>query len=158
MGNKRDSLLYNADGYYDPTAGESLKAIMSNSPSGFVRWRGQPVYICTPEVPTTEEQCTHLERFCRFVARQGAHPISPFLFYSEILDLTDRGHVRSVLRWTRGWLRRASEIWILGNSVPWNLRTEVNRAMSKGKAVRFFQFDGRSFRQVRTLNDEQHGG
>lgn len=153
MSSRKNSLMYNADGYYDPTAGVALKNAEKKLPNGYVRWLGQPIYICTPRQIVSDADIQYLERCCTFAAAQGAQPIAPLLFYAEIFDLTDARDRKMILKWTRKWLRQTSEIWIFDGAAPKNLRPDIERFVRAGKTIRYFQTgdDGR-FELTKTVS------
>ena len=65
MRDRKDLLQYNAEGYYDPTAGKALLNALRNRPIGFVRWMGQPIYICPGNDPKMISDTRLLRQFCR---------------------------------------------------------------------------------------------
>ena len=152
MNSRRDLLMYNADGYYDPTAGFALKNAEKKMPNGYVRWFGQPIYISTPRQNSMDADTQYLERCCTFAAAQGAHPIAPLLFYADIFDLTDPQERKMILKWTRKWLRQASEIWIFDGAASRSIRSDIERSVRAGKTVRYFKtgIDG-GFELVKTI-------
>ena len=155
MGNKNHSIMYNADGYYDPTAGLALRNVEKRMPNGYVQWLGQPIYICTSRPIYSEADVQYLERCCMFVARQGGHPIAPLLFYADIFDLTDASERKQILKWTRKWLKQASEIWVFDGEPPKHVKADIQQFIRKGKTIRFFDdnFDGH-FTQTKTIQCE----
>mgnify|MGYP000097220816 CR=1 FL=1 len=79
MRDRKDLLQYNAEGYYDPTAGKALLNALRNRPIGFVRWMGQPIYICPGNDPKMISDTRLLRQFCRYAIGKGAHPTAPML-------------------------------------------------------------------------------
>ena len=135
---RNDEFMYNSSGYFDPTAGFALRNLTEPKPKGYIRWFGQPVYICTSKPVESEEDIRFLENCCHFAAEQGAQPIAPILIYAEYFDMTDERMRRRVLNWTRSWLRHASEIWVFDGEPPMQLKTELERSVRCGKAIRYF--------------------
>lgn len=158
MYDRKQSLMYNADGYFDPTAGVALNHASKSRPNGFIKWIGQPVYICTSRPMSSDEDIQYLERCCAFAANQGAHPIAPLLFYSEIFDLSEESQRRQIYKWTRSWLRQASEIWVFDGEPPRQLAVDLQRSIRNGKAVRYFSTDqaGRFIQSRKVCNKEGH--
>jgi len=153
MRDKKNLLEYNAEGYYDPTAGTALLNILRARPAGYVKWLGQPIYLCPGDDPDLVGELRLLKRFCRYAASQGAHPLAPCLFYSEVYDLSDTVQIKPLLRWTRDWCKRASEIWVLGNAPMPEMRWDLKQALKHGKTIRFFTEDPEEgFRQLRVID------
>lgn len=153
MRDKKDLLEYNAEGYYDPTAGKALLNVLSGRPTGYIRWLGQPIYLCPGNDPKNACDTRLMRRFCQFAVGQGAHPTAPMLFYAGILDLSDGCQIRLLLRWTREWCKRASEIWVLGDAPMNEMRWDIKQALKHGKVIRFFTPDSEEgFQQVKMVD------
>ena len=155
MRDRKDLLQYNAEGYYDPTAGKALLNALHNRPIGFVRWMGQPIYICPGNDPKMVSDTRLLRQFCRYAIGQGAHPTAPMLFYSGILDLSDVYQTRILLSRTRGWCKRASEIWVLGEVPMDDMRWDIKQSLKHGKVIRFFVPDAEEgFKQIKMIDNK----
>ena len=156
MRDKKELLEYNAEGYYDPTAGTALQNVMRSRPTGYIKWLGQPIYICPGDNPDLALELRPLKRFCRFAAGQGAHLLAPCLFYADVYDLSDLAEIKPLLRWTRDWCKRASEIWVLGNAPIPEMRWDLKQALKHRKTIRFFVEDPEiGFRQIRAIDGSE---
>lgn len=138
MRHRNDTMMRNGEGYYDPTAGAALQNVMKQTTGKYVSWPGQLIYICTDSPTMSYADVQQLENLCIYATEQGAHPVAPLLFYSELYDLRDRVQRAHVQRLTRSWFRQCSEVWIIGDHRPYGLRKELMRAMRKGKTIRHF--------------------
>lgn len=159
MRNRNDSLFFNGEGYYDPTAGQALLNVLRQQRRRYVSWSGQPIYLCTDSSTCTSEDLRLLDRFCNFAILQGAHPVAPILFYSDLYDLRDRSQRSMVLKATRSWFRHASEIWILGKNNPFGLKQELQHVIRRGKTVRrFAETKSGHFYQTQCISTHMRGG
>lgn len=134
---QRTGIMYNASGNYDPTAGFALKHVMKadNYP---VKWRGQPVYICPSKPIKTEEDFYRIDQYCRFAIKKGALPIAPLLFYADLYDLSEEDMQKQLLKWTRNWVKIASEIWVFDGETPSQLWDTFDKSLDFGKVIRYF--------------------
>ena len=156
MRDKKELLIYNSEGYYDPTAGNALQNVLRGRPNGFVRWMGQPIYLSPGDTPLLLYDNHQMQRFSRYAAAQGAHPLAPMMFYANVFDVTDLNQVKLLLRWTREWCKRASEIWVLGDAPMPELRWDIKQALKHGKIIRFFSEDAENeFRQIRMIDGSE---
>ena len=73
----------NAEGYYDPTAGEALLNIMREERKKANR---ALVYICSPYAGDIEGNARRAQTYCRFAVSQNYIPLAPHLYFPQFMD------------------------------------------------------------------------
>lgn len=138
MNDSNVSVMYNASGNYDPTAGCALGSILKFHRNKFVKRNGLPVYICMSRPIKSQEDFYFIDRCCRFAVEHGALPLAPLLFYADLYDLSEPQMQYRLLKWTSSWIKNAAEIWVFGNKPLDPIKPEFDKFVSGGKVIRYF--------------------
>lgn len=112
--------------------------------------RPKKVFICSPFAPrrgTSEEMKKEMERniriaqkACRYAALEGNVPYAPHLFFTQFLDDGDRlereyGQIMGL-----AWLKRCSELRVIGRRISPGMEREIEMARKWGIPVKRYVF------------------
>ena len=118
-------MMYNAEGYLDPTACEAMRNVERTANLPFV-------YICSPYRGNPRVNVMWARNYCKFAVRQGKLPIAPHLYFPQFMsEATERD---KAMRMNFQLLGLCSECWVFGDEITEGMAAEINRA---GK-VRYF--------------------
>ena len=130
---------YNAEGYYDPTPFEALKAIETEAK------RTRPfrpvVYVCSPlsgDIAGNQEKA---RRYCRFVVESGGVPIAPHLLFPQFMDDNNEEERNLALFMDIVLLSKCAELWVFGETISKGMSIEIEKALRKSKPIRYFSSD-----------------
>lgn len=125
-------MLYrNAEGYYDPTAGEALSRICRRSYRPLV-------YVCSRFAGDVENNILAARRYCKFAVDNNAIPVAPHLLYPQFTERSLGLFFGKVL------MDKCDEVWIFSDGeYSSGMRAEYERAVRKGYKIKYFTTDCR---------------
>ena len=137
-------MLYrNGEHYFDPTAGEALRNVVSeekrkNPPPR----RFRPlVYVCSPYAGDTVRNIQAAQRYCRFAVSQGCIPFAAHLFFPQFLDDEKPDERKLGMALGNILMDRCQEVWFFGDHFSEGMTMELDRAQRKGYRIRYFTKD-----------------
>ena len=104
--------LYNAEGYFDPTAYEALTNIIQEARA--VRTFRPIVYICSPLTGAVKENQIKAKKYCRFAVDTGYIPVAPHLYFPQFMEGTIPAERDLALFMDIVLLSKCAELWVLG--------------------------------------------
>ena len=114
-------MMYNGEGYPDPTA----SAALANIENKFV-------YICSPYRNNPRVNVMRARNYCKFAAARGKIPLAPHLYFPQFLsEATERD---KAMRMNLELLKLCGECWVFGDEITEGMAEEIDRA----KRVRYF--------------------
>ena len=130
----------NAEHYPDPTAFEAIKN------AGRERKPLHPkfypmVYICSPYSGDVERNVENARRFSRYAVEKGYIPITPHLLFPQFLDDNDPDERAHGLLFGTILMDKCKEIWVFGEYISAGMKAEIDRAVQKRYALRYFTSD-----------------
>lgn len=118
-------MMYNAEGYLDPTACEAMRNLERTAEMPFV-------YICSPYRGNPRVNVMRARKYCKFAVRQGKLPIAPHLYFPQFMvEATERD---MAMRMNFELLKLCSECWVFGDEITEGMAMEIDRAAK----VRYF--------------------
>ena len=121
------SVMKNAEGYADPTAGEAIRRAS--------KFKFRPiVYICSPYSGDIEGNVERARQYSRYAVEQGAIPIAPHLLLPQYMPESERDLAMFM---DIAILSKCAEIWIFGNRITEGMQEEIDYAKSKGMKMRY---------------------
>jgi len=96
------------------------------------------VYICSPFSGDIEINIQNARRYSRFAVDRGYLPITPHLLYPQFLDDNNQRERNLGLFFGLVLLDKCTEVWVFGDHISTGMRTEIERAESKGRAIKYF--------------------
>ena len=125
----------NAEGYYDPTAGEALLNIMREERKKANRVL---VYICSPYAGDIEENARRAQEYCRFSVSQNYIPLAPHLYFPQFMD-EDSLEERSLgISFGLVLQSRCREVWVFGRRISKGMAVEIEKAKKRNLRLRYF--------------------
>ncbi len=131
--------MYNAEGYYDPTAYEALMAIEKEEKA--LRAFRPIVYICSPYAGDVEANVSAARKYSRFAVDNGYIPIAPHLLFPQFLNDNDPKERQLGLFFGNALMSKCSEVWVFGDRVSAGMDAEIRRARWKNYRLRYFSSD-----------------
>ena len=131
--------LYNAEGYFDPTAYEALTNIIEKARA--VRTFRPIVYICSPLTGAVKENQSKAKKYCRFAVDTGYVPIAPHLYFPQFMEDTIPAERDLALFMDIVLLSKCAELWVFGDTISKGMSIEIERAKRKGQPIRYFTED-----------------
>lgn len=129
--------LYNAEGYYDPTAYEALRAVDRE-----IRAKQKPrypkVYICSPFRGDTQRNTANAIAYCRFAVKQGCFPIAPHIWLPRFLDDADPDERALGLSFGLRLLAGCREVWVFGGVISEGMAREIHEAKRRDLPIKTF--------------------
>ena len=121
-------MLYNSEGYLDPTAYEAIKNIENEK---------KIVFICSPYKGDTQVNTIRAKRYGRYAVAKKAVPIVPHLMYTQFLD--EDNHDERALGLEMGLilLSKCQEIWVFGSRISKGMEIEIERAKEMRIPIRY---------------------
>lgn len=127
---------FNSEGYYDPTAYESLTTIEKEAK---VLYAFRPiVYICSPLSGNVERNQENARRYCRYAVDSGYIPIAPHLFFPQFMSDENKKERSLALFMDIALLSKCAELWVFGDTVSRGMSLEIERAKRKCQPIRYF--------------------
>lgn len=135
----------NAEGYYDPVAGEALSNIAREErKAGRQRVFRPLVYVCSRYAGDVVRNILAAQKYCRFAVEQNAIPLASHLLYPQILDDENPRERELGLFFGKVLMDRCSEVWIFSDGdYSDGMQAEYDRAVRKGYRIRYFTTDCR---------------
>ena len=128
---------FNAEGYYDPTAGGALSAI-EREEKAYHHTHWPLVYICSPYTGDVDRNVENARRYCRFAMRRGAIPLAPHLHYPQFLDDSDPEQRNAGLRFALRLLYKCDELWRFGAHCSNGMQREIEAAKRRGIEIKYY--------------------
>ena len=122
-------MLYNSEGYLDPTAYTAIKNIGKEK---------KIVFICSPYKGDIELNTMRAKRYARFAITKKKVPIIPHLMYPRFLD--ENNHEERVLGLQMGLilLEKCHEVWVFGNKISRGMEIEIKKAKEMIIPVKYY--------------------
>ena len=122
-------MLYNSEGYLDPTAYTAIKNIGKEK---------KIVFICSPYKGDIELNTMRAKRYARFAITKKKVPIIPHLMYPRFLD--ENNHEERVLGLQMGLilLEKCHEVWVFGNKISRGMEIEIKKAKEMIIQVKYY--------------------
>lgn len=118
-------MMYNAEGYLDPTACEAMRNVERTAEMPFV-------YICSPYRGNPRVNVMRARNYCKFAVKQGKLPLAPHLYFPQFMsEATERD---KAMRMNFELLKLCSECWVFGETITEGMAAEIARA----KKIRYF--------------------
>lgn len=118
-------MMYNAEGYLDPTACEAMRNVARTAEMPFV-------YICSPYRDNPRVNVMRARNYCKFAVSRGKLPIAPHLYFPQFMsEATERD---KAMRMIFELLKLCGECWVFGEEITEGMAAEIDRA----KKVRYF--------------------
>ena len=125
----------NAEGYYDPTAGEALLNIMREERKKANR---ALVYICSPYAGDIEGNARRAQTYCRFAVSQNYIPLAPHLYFPQFMD-EDSLEERSLgIAFGLVLQGRCRDVWVFGRRISKGMAVEIEKARERNLRLRYF--------------------
>lgn len=122
-------MLYNQEGYLDPTAYEAIKNIEKEK---------RIVFICSPYKGDIEVNTSRAKRYGRFAVTKKQVPIIPHLMYPRFLD-EDNPYERAMgLEMGLILLSKCQEIWVFGSRISKGMEIEIEMAKDMNIPIRYY--------------------
>ena len=116
-------MMYNGEGYPDPTAFAALANIAKEN---------KFVYICSPYRNNPRVNVMRARNYCKFAVARGKIPLAPHLYFPQFLsEATERD---KAMRMNFELLKLCGECWVFGDEITEGMTAEIGRA----KKVRYF--------------------
>lgn len=125
----------NAEGYYDPTAGEALLNVMREE-----RKKGQKVlvYICSPYSEDIEGNTKRAREYCRFAVAQNCIPLAPHLYFPQFMEEGDPEQRSLGIAFGLVLQGRCREVWVFGRRISRGMAVEIEKARERNLRLRYF--------------------
>ncbi len=122
-------MLYNNEGYLDPTAYEALKNIEEEK---------KIVFICSPYKGDIEINTLRAKRYGRYAVNKRQVPIIPHLMYTQFLN--EDKHEERQLGLDMGLilLSKCQEIWVFGSRVSKGMEIEIEEAKRRNILIKYY--------------------
>ena len=133
----------NAEGYFDPVAGEVFSKITCEERLTEHKRTYRPlVYICNRFSGDVSENILAARKYCRFAVDSNAIPVASHLLYPQFLnDLNPKEHELGLF-FGNILMDKCDEVWIFSDGeYSTGMKAEYNRAVRKGYKIRFFTTD-----------------
>lgn len=130
---------YNSEGYYDPTAYETLTNIQREEKAAKKAAYLPLVYVCSPYSGDIKNNVSNAKKYSRFAVENRAIPITPHLLYPQFMnESTERDmamHFNYVL------LGKCTELWVFGGVVSRGMAHEISVARKRKMKIRWFNHE-----------------
>ena len=135
----------NAEGYFDPVAGEVFSKITREERKAERQRTYRPlIYICSRFAGDVSENILAARKYCRFAVDSNAIPVASHLLYPQFLDDTDPRERELGLFFGNILMDKCDEVWIFSDGeYSTGMKAEYDRAVRKGYKIRFFTTDCR---------------
>ena len=141
---------YNKEGYHDPTVYEAFtniekerlreKHAVEQLRESFAAYR-PIVYICSPYAGDVERNVRQAQAYCRFAVQKNCVPIATHLLFPQFMDDTDPVQRQQALFMSRLLLTKCNEVWVFGETISQGMASEIRKAESRNKRIRYFTKD-----------------
>lgn len=122
-------MLYNSEGYRDPTAYEAIKNIEAEK---------KIVFICSPFKGDIEVNTSRAKRYGRYAVTKKVVPIIPHLMYPSFLDEDNPGERAIGLEMGLVLLSKCQEVWVFGSRISKGMEIEIEKAKEMKIPIRYF--------------------
>lgn len=129
----------NSEGYYDPTAYETLVKIEREAKR--TRTYRPLVYVCSPLSGDIAANQENARRYCRFAVNSGCIPLAPHLYFPQFMDDDDGAERDLALFMDIVLLSKCAELWVFGSRISKGMSIEIEKAKRKGQPIRWFTDD-----------------
>ena len=132
--------MYNSEGYKDPVVYEALTRVEAEERAARAAAAYRPlVYICSPYAGDIEKNTYRARAFSRFAVEKKYIPIAPHLLCPQYLnEETERwlGLKMGIV-----FMGKCEEIWVFGDVISEGMASEIDKAKSMRKKIRYFTED-----------------
>lgn len=122
-------MLYNQEGYLDPTAYEAIKNTEKEK---------RIVFICSPYKGDIEVNTSRAKRYGRFAVTKKQVPIIPHLMYPRFLDEDNPSERAMGLEMGLILLSKCQEIWVFGSRISKGMEIEIEKAKEMKIPIRYY--------------------
>lgn len=95
---------------------------------------GRVIYVASPLKGDIEGNLKKATAYCSFVAKKGATPIAPHLFFASFLDDNKKEERLRGMAMGIDLLKRCDELWVFGEPSQ-GMRREIEIAQEEGIPV-----------------------
>lgn len=121
-------MLYNKEGYLDPTAYEALKNIEEEK---------KIVFICSPYKGDIPVNTARAKRYGRYAVTKRQVPIIPHLMYPRFLN-EDMHEERQIgLDMGLILLSKCQELWVFGSRITKGMELEIEEAKRMNMPIKY---------------------
>jgi hypothetical protein len=122
-------MLYNNEGYLDPTAYEALKNIEEEK---------KIVFICSPYKGDIPVNTARAKRYGRYAVTKRQVPIIPHLMYPRFLN--EDMHEERQLGLDMGLilLSKCQELWVFGSRITKGMELEIEEAKRRNMPIKYY--------------------
>ena len=141
---------YNHEGYHDPTVYEAFTGIekerkqekqaVQQLRASYAVYR-PIVYICSPYAGDVKQNVRRTQAYCRFAVQKNCVPIATHLLFPQFMDDTDPVQRQHALFMSRLLLTKCNEVWVFGETISQGMASEIRKAESRNKTIRYFTKD-----------------
>jgi hypothetical protein len=135
-------LMYNAEKYYDPTAGAALIKVTKQEKIRKGEGKMKFAYIASPcrayGSLTVADNIKRANRYCRFASQSGFVPVCPHAYFAGFLDDGEPDERNAGMYMGLQLLRRCEEIWVFGSRISAGMNREIKAAKARHIPVRYF--------------------
>ena len=129
-------IMYNSEGYYDPTAYEALMTIEKDAKA--LRAFRPVVYICSPLAGDVEQNQEKARTYCRYAVDSGFIPIAPHIYFTQFMNDNSKKERDLALFMDIVLLSKCAELWVFGERITGGMSIEIEKAKRKGQLIRYF--------------------
>jgi hypothetical protein len=139
------SFYRNAEGYFDPVAGEAFSRIAREERKAGRQHIYRPlVYVCSRYAGDVVRNILAAQKFCRFAVNQNMIPVASHLLYPQFLDDRNPAERELGLFFGKILMDKCDEVWIFSDGeYSAGMQAEYDRAVKKGYKIRCFTTDCR---------------
>ncbi|MGO1368535.1 DUF7768 domain-containing protein [Senegalia sp. (in: firmicutes)] len=121
-------MLYNNEGYLDPTAHEAIKNIENEK---------KIVFICSPYKGDIEVNTIRAKRYGRYATSKRQVPIIPHLMYPRFLNEDVHEERQLGLEMGLILLSKCQELWVFGSRISTGMSIEIEKAKEMKIPIRY---------------------
>lgn len=128
----------NAEGYYDPTAYNTLTKIMKDERKTVYK---PLVYICSPFRGDTKRNMFKAREYCRFAIKNNCIPFAPHLLFPQFMNDDEEKERELAMLFNKVFLCKCDELWVFGNKVTEGMGKEIERAEKRNMKIRYLKYE-----------------
>ena len=99
------------------------------------------MYICSPYAGDVKQNVRRAQAYCRFAVQKNCVPIATHLLFPQFMDDTDPVQRQQALFMSRLLLTKCNEVWVFGETISQGMASEIRKAESRNKTIRYFTKD-----------------
>ena len=143
-------VFYNHEGYHDPTVYEAFTGIekerkqekqaVKQLRASYAVYR-PIVYICSPYAGDVKQNVQRAQAYCRFAVQKNCVPIATHLLFPQFMGDHDPVQRQQALFMSRLLMTKCNEVWVFGEAISQGMASEIRKAESRNKIIRYFTKD-----------------